>query len=235
LSRILAHGYYEVIRYWNRQSIFLGNGDSNTLIQNWESTHQWDSFARIFGSEQVMSRKPDGIYCIPIFSGAENAGHWHLVVIHKCRRNYLGWILDSLNTETGDDIIHRKIATAFCPGRNTFRWETRSCLPQVELECGIRVLSGILDIANGLQNDDSIADCILSASRINNPNDSYNPIVLRQRIALLINTHQPSMIATLSRRRRRQLQSSTSNHQRNKKRKQLKKSRKPTTEPIQID
>ena len=182
-----------------------------------------------------MSRKPDGIYCIPIFSGAENAGHWHLVVIHKCRRNYLGWILDSLNTETGDDIIHRKIATAFCPGRNTFRWETRSCLPQVELECGIRVLSGILDIANGLQNDDSIADCILSASRINNPNDSYNPIVLRQRIALLINTHQPSMIATLSRRRRRQLQSSTSNHQRNKKRKQLKKSRKPTTEPIQID
>jgi len=225
----------DVIRSWNRQNIFLGNGDSNTSIQNWESTHQWDSFARIFGSEQVMNRKPDGIYCIPIFSGAENAGHWHLVVIHKSRRNYLGWILDSLNTVTGDDIIHRKIATAFCPGRNTFRWGIHPCLPQIELECGIRVLSGILDIANGLQNDDSIANCILSASRTNNPNESYNPRILRQRIALLINTHQPSMITTLSRRRRRQLQSLTLNQQRNKKRKQLKKSRKSATEPIQID
>ena len=236
LSGMAVTKAIDVIRSWNRQHIYIGNGDSNTIIQHWEPTHQWAAFARIFGSERAMSLKPDGTYFIPIFSGAENAGHWHLVVINKYRRRYLGWILDSsLNIETGDSDIHRKITAAFCPGRNRITWEIQTCLTQIELECGIRVISSIIDIANDLQDNNPIEHCILTASLTHNQNDSYNPTTLRQRIALLIDTHQPCMIATLSRRRRQQLQQTNPNQRRNKRRKKLKNPSNLISEIVQID
>jgi len=181
-----------------------------------------------------MDRKPDGIYFIPVFSGTQRAGHWHLVVINKSRRAYLGWILDSLNSESENTAIHRKIATAFCPGRNRLRWEVQACLPQVELECGIRVLSSIIDIANEIHNGNSIDSCVPLASLIHNQHDDYDPIILRQKIALLINTHQPCMITTLSRRRRQRLQLSSCNQHRNKRRKKHKKASGSNIDVIQI-
>jgi len=92
----------------------------------------------------------------------------------------------------------------------------------------------MISIANELRDGNSINNSVVSASLTMTQNDAYNPRILRQKIALLIDTHRPCMITTLTRRRRQQLQQPIQNQRHVKRRKQLQKISNSKQDIIQI-
>ena len=210
----------DVIRSWNAPDMYIGHGDSTTMFNNWTHTQQWTVFGRIFKSERILTEKPHGIYFIPIFSGAVQAGHWHLVVVQKSHRSCTGWILDSLNTEHEHSESHRKIETAFCPGRSRCTWHRKTCRLQTELECGIRVIYGVMKIIHSIRDGHNFQVALHNASLESIPTEDYVSTTIRGEVASLIDTHRQDMIITLSRRRRRnQIRDESSNQKRLKRRK----------------
>jgi len=224
LSGLAITKAMDVIRSRGTPNTFFAHADSTTVIINWTYTQGWDQFGRIFGSERVIHEKLNGTYFLPLFTGAQTGGHWHLVVIHKTSRLCTGWILDSLNGASATSDLHRKIERAFCPGRHRFTWNNVDCRQQTELECGIRVIHSTSTIATALRDGLPIQTGISRASLTSAQLPPYNPALLRQEVALLIEEHRHHMIITLSRRRRQQLQRGTANQQRNKRRKRSKTS-----------
>jgi len=211
---------YDILRSQNIPGIYFGNTESTTILQNWGPFKKWEDFARIFGSERVIDEKPNGIYLIPIFSGHEKGGHWHLIVVNK-RHNCTAWILDSLNNADSQSYVHRIIKSLFCSRNRRFHWIIERCLPQTELECGIRVVHSSRIITEDINNGIDLEDGIKKATLMHLEHGHYDSRTLRRYVSLFLNTHENHMITTLSRRRRLNLNGSSVNNRRNTRRKKL--------------
>ena len=74
-------------------TVFVANSSISVLLNNWNGNQDLPRFALAFRSREVMMKKPDGVYLIPIFTGMTNQGHWSLAVVHKSRKSCRLWIL----------------------------------------------------------------------------------------------------------------------------------------------
>jgi len=187
----------EVLRHtYQNHDIFIANGLANVTIENWNQTLGWERFGRIFGTRRATFTKPNGTYLIPIFSGGIDAGHWHLVVVHKTGRFHRGWIIDSLGKGKVDTTISPKIKSAFTTNRGRLEWTTPSSRRQVEYECGPRTLKGIIDICKGLAEEVSIETCIQRATLTESATaQSYNSGNIRREVLNLARSHNQNMRA----------------------------------------
>jgi len=59
----------EVIRSFKTPNLFIASAEATNQINSWCLNEDWTSFARIFGSRQLINRKLNGTYLIPMFSG----------------------------------------------------------------------------------------------------------------------------------------------------------------------
>jgi len=186
----------EVLRHTTSecQDLFLANGLANITVNNWNPTLGWERFGRMFGSRIATFSKPNGLYLIPLFSGAECAGHWHLVVIQKRNRLFQGWIIDSLGSGTAGTEMHRKIESAFTTNRGRMSWNTPRSFQQVENECGPRTIKSMIAICKGVREGVSIEESINKAL-ITSPSDreNYEPGDIRAEAIQLVRAHTCSM------------------------------------------
>ena len=185
----------EVLRHrFKNLNIFIAHGLANVVIEGWNQTLGWERFGRIFGTRFATFNKPNGTYLIPIFSGGDTAGHWHLVVVKKTGRFHQGWIIDSLGIGGSDSAVTSKIKDAFTTNRGQLNWLTPKSRRQVEYECGPRTIKGMLDICNGLKDQVSIEDCIKIALLTERTTD-YQSGNIRREILNLARNHNSEMRA----------------------------------------
>jgi len=187
-------------------NIFIAHGLSNININSWASTQGWERFSRIFNSRKATFSKPNGTYLIPIFSGDNAHGHWHLMIIQKtCRTSCHGWILDSLGQgQISSDIINRTTEAFSHSSRGSVKWHAPKCFRQTENECGPRTLKGIIDICNNLKMGVSIEECITRATMLHMNNSVYNATTLRREVAAVLSTHTNNMARQLVHFRKRE-------------------------------
>jgi len=185
----------EVLRNnFKNLSIFLAHGLANVTIEEWNQTLGWERFGRIFGTRNATFNKPDGTYLIPMFSGGDEAGHWHLVVVQKRGRHHQGWVLDSLGNGRVDSAALSKIKAAFITNRGQLNWNAPRSRRQVEYECGPRTIKAMLDICKGLENRVSMDECIQMALLTEREAD-YNAGSIRREVLRLTRNHNTDMRA----------------------------------------
>ena len=183
----------EVLRHtFHNLNIFIAHGLANVTIEEWNQTLGWERFGRIFGTRNATFNKPDGTYLIPMFSGGNDAGHWHLVVVQKRGRYHQGWILDSLGNGRTDSATLSKIKAAFITNRGRLDWNAPRSRRQVEYECGPRTIKAMLDICKGLENRVSIDECIQMALLTEREAD-YNAGSIRREVLRLTRNHNTDM------------------------------------------
>jgi len=174
---------------------FIGNSESTEMILAWTYDAGWGRFGRIFNNNRAKSEKPNGVYLIPLFSGALSMGHWYFIVIDKNGRTTTGWHLDSLGSQTLNRIIKSKIEKAFTPNRGSFSWTSVSCQTQAELECGPRVITGFKTIIDGLRNKLTTQECIDKAARaFTSDTDGYSSMTIRNIAAGIIQNSDTTSI-----------------------------------------
>ena len=194
----------EILRSFKTSNLFFGSAESANLIAAWQSNQGWKTFARAFGSRELISNKANGTYLIPIFSGDISLGHWSLCVVHKLRqRDMKAWCLDSLGTGKLDQVLAQKIENAFSPGRGRFQWNQCTCKRQEELECGPRTILAMWKIQQGIQENSPIHECIRRATLVNEPPNLFTPAKVREMIAHFVNRFTPSMITPIIQLRQR--------------------------------
>ena len=181
---------------WN---IFIAHADAYISINNWTSNQSWASFGRIFTSQRVLDQKPNGIYLIPFFSGKENSGHWHLIVIEKRRHFCEGWHIDSLGKSSEDKTLEDKLQQAFLPGRGTFVWHYPQSTIQKECECGPRTIVAMDRIDKNIAMGHTIANAISEASLEHISEEGYDSKSVRMEAALLLESHVSVSIPRLRR------------------------------------
>jgi len=181
----------EILRQNSEQfNIFIANGLSNIVIEEWSPTAGWERFARIFNSPTAIFSKPNGTYIIPMY----RPGHWYLVAVNKINRNsYEGWIIDSLGKGDSHTSAHSKIKEAFAGNRGRFNWHTPQCRKQTENECGPRTIRGISDITRGIKNSVSIGDCITNTTMMNSNCNTYEASTIRREISNMLSSHRRDM------------------------------------------
>jgi len=194
----------EVLRSYKVPNVYIASAEASNQIEAWKLTQPWSTFARMFGSQDIMANKQHGTYLIPLFSGETRAGHWYLCVIRKIGRRLMkGWCMDSLGKgNTGRNII-QKIGMAFAPGRAKLKWQSCQCRSQEELECGPRTIFAMKLIIEGIQRDMRIEDCVEQATLQNSPYNLHSPAMIREDIAFHVNKYEPCMITPLIRIRQR--------------------------------
>ena len=183
----------EVLRHTSLSSIYIANSDATDIATRWSMSDGWPYFARMFNSRIVLTRKPDGLYLIPLFTGHTNAGHWYLLAIQKTKAFYDAHIIDSCNFSHDDSEIHRKIKAAFAPNRGRFKWTTCSTFQQTETECGSRVIVAMRTCCQGAARElpmiDLISDASLSAVSVGD----YNASDIREAAIGVIRQYRGSM------------------------------------------
>ena len=179
----------EVLRARLTWNIFIAHADAYININNWTPNQSWATFGRIFTSQRVLDRKPNGIYLIPFFSGNENSGHWHLIAIEKRRHFCEGWHIDSLGKGSEDLALQDKLQQAFLPGRGRFVWHHPRATQQTECECGPRMIVAMdridKNIATGHTTAQAISEALLSHISV----EAYDSKSIRLEAALLLETH----------------------------------------------
>jgi len=185
----------EVLRHrFQDLNIFIAHGLANIVIEGWNQTLGWERFGRIFETRNAIFSKPNGTYLIPIFSGGNNAGHWHLVVVQKTSRFHQGWIIDSLGQSGIDSAVTSKIKDAFTSNRGRMTWITPQSRRQVEYECGPRTIKAMLDICKGVKEQVSIEDCI-KVALLTEQETNYNSDSIRREVLNLARNHHSGMRA----------------------------------------
>jgi len=194
----------EILRSYKTPNMFFASAESETSISEWRNNQGWKFFARIFASRELLDNKVNGIYLIPLFSGDNSSGHWHLCVVHKIsQRNTKAWCIDSLGTGRVESHIARKIENAFVPGRGQFRWIPCTCKRQEELECGPRTILAMWMIQQRISNNVPVDDCIQDSTLTREPSSTFTPTIIREKIARLLNTFDSSMATAPIRLRHR--------------------------------
>jgi len=150
----------EVFRHERELDHFFATSETSSILDSWHVTEGWERAARIFGSRSVLNEKPDGFYFIPIFGG----NHWTLAAIQKIERFKKGTILDSLDNSNTTSLIHDAIRNMFIIGGGRFEWHCINSLPQVEIECGLRVIVAIKRIVTILKEGGKMEEGIRSAT-----------------------------------------------------------------------
>jgi len=76
-----------------------------------------------------------------------------------------------------------KIKNAFTGRRDRFQWISTECLPQVELECGFRVVEAVRVMCQELMEGRNVQDCIRRASMIETRLEEYCSIDVRKGVS----------------------------------------------------
>jgi len=192
----------EVIRARGTANIFIAHADCYLTIRNWRPQQQWQEFARIFSSQRVIDEKPLGLYILPIFSGDNNQGHWHIIVIERRSNCCQGWHIDSLGVASDQRTIQDILHKAFLPGRGRFIWTEHRSRPQTECECGPRSILAMHTVVTAVANGKSSEIAVAEASFFQQAGDSYCSKSVRLEAALLVDEHTPTMHTRLRRRNR---------------------------------
>jgi len=136
----------EIIRKnFTPQGVFVACTEAVERISSWNATQGWERLASIFYNRDVIMRRPNGLYLIPVL---ENS-HWYLIAIFKNRRLRKAAIIDSLGMGTSDTQVANQISQAFQPNRGSVRWTTPACRKQTNVECGSRVICAMKCLATG--------------------------------------------------------------------------------------
>jgi len=169
------------IRNLASAEIFIADTFISTLLQNWNNNLAWERVAVAFRNKTVISRKPNGVYIIPIFTGCSSQGHWSTAVVYKETSCSKGWILDSLGNSNLDSNPAKAIKSIFTTGRRNFRWTRLYCRNQVEVECGSRTIVAMVGIVRSLVRGVNIEDAVNSATLMQR--SDYDPADIRRRAA----------------------------------------------------
>ena len=191
----------EVIRSKLTWGVYVAHAEAYREIQKWNPHQPWATFARMFSSQRVIDEKPHGVYIIPYFSGKQQSGHWHVIVIEKRRNVYTGWHLDSLGTTLEDRHLNNQLEKAFLPGRGRFIWKLQAAREQSECECGPRTIVAMASIDSSIAAGIGTEDAIRKASLQHITECQYSAAATRLEAALLIESHDPSMRHRLRRPR----------------------------------
>ena len=192
----------DVIRARSNSNVFIAHADCYLSIKNWRIQQQWEEFGRIFSSQQVIDEKPLGTYIIPFFSGDNNRGHWHVIIVAKHRNCCQGWHIDSLGSATDQKELEGIIHKAFLPGRGRFIWYEHISTPQTECECGPRSILAIHSVEAAIAAGKSVEVAVEEASFLGISRENYSSSSVRLEAALLVDEHIPSMRTRLRRRNR---------------------------------
>ena len=196
----------EVLRSYKVPNLHIATAEASNQITTGRPTQSWSDFARMFGSRALNDNKPNGVYLIPLFSGETRAGHWYLCVVQKLGQRWMkGWCMDSLGQGSTSGNLFQKIEMAFAPGRAKLTWNTCQCRRQEELECGPRTIFAMKLVMEGMIRNMNFDDCVKQATLQHSPYNLHTPIMIREKIAYLVNKYEPSMITPIIRRRRRSL------------------------------
>ena len=194
----------EVIRSFKTPHLYIASAEAANQISSWQLNQDWTSFAKMFGSRELIDNKLHGTYLIPLFSGDTTSGHWSLCVVQKLgRRNMRAWCMDSLGKGSINANIKLKIETAFAPGRATLTWQNCRCRCQEEVECGPRTVLAMWLIQQNLAENVLVEECVQIATLNNAPYHNHTSGMIREKIAYLVNRFTPPMITPPIRLRNR--------------------------------
>ena len=183
----------EVIRHTYKEgNVYVACPEAAQIISSWTPNEGWCRFARIFYSNQVCHRKPDGLYIIPIFSGETTSGHWSVIAIQKTRREQMAVILDSLGRGSLNTPIVKLISHAFKPHRGRrMEWKNPECRNQTGVECGARTINAMSCLAKAFHEKVEFDENIRRAT-LWTPSE-YNQMGIRRSAANLVQTYRDCM------------------------------------------
>lgn len=167
----------EIIRkQFCSQGVFVACTEAVERIANWNTTQGWESFARIFYNRNVITRRPNGLYLIPIL---ENS-HWYLIAIFKRRRFRVAAVIDSLGRGSIDSQVTNLISQAFKPNRGNMRWMNPECRKQTNVECGSRVICAMKCLAAAHASGSNFEESVKHASLMDRvPETEYDEMRIR--------------------------------------------------------
>jgi len=182
----------EVIRDTYREgATYVACPEAAQIISSWNPSEGWCRFARIFYSNLVCNRKPDGLYIIPIFSGETTAGHWSVIAIQKIRRKLTAVILDSLGRGSLNTPTVNLISQAFTPSRGRMEWKNPVCRSQNEAECGARTICAMSSLAKAFHEEVNFDESIRLAT-LWTPAE-YDQVAIRRSAANLVQKYRNHM------------------------------------------
>jgi len=123
--------FVNLLRLNNQQNpIYIATSAASDTINN--TSDDWTFFSRIFGRRHnsITSRKRNGLYLIPLYSGIASLGHLTLAVIHKQQQSCSGWIIDSLEGDSSTSSQANIIKNCFSSSRINFSWHPCAVTPQ---------------------------------------------------------------------------------------------------------
>jgi len=193
ISSMAIRRAIEVFRHENQNELFFANPEAGSILECWIPSQGWKRAARIFASHRAICRKPDGMYFIPIFEGQEAAGHWFLVIVHKQGRYRRGYVMDSLGNANLNLPILKKIKDLFKSAEGSFAWNSTTCHPQTEVECGPRTIMHIAYMIEEIRKGNEIGECLAKASLIETEERDYSAIRIREQAAEIIEKYKVHM------------------------------------------
>ena len=184
LSSMAIMRAIEVFRHEREDHHFFATAETSSILESWQPTEGWERAARIFGSRTVLNEKPDGFYFLPIFGD----NHWTLAIVQKIGRYKTGTVIDSLGASCSTSAIHDKINAMFIVGGGHFDWNCVVSIPQMEMECGLRVIIAIARITSTLKSGETLETGIRNATLQNEfgINRPYNSMIIRREAADII-------------------------------------------------
>ena len=193
MSSMAIRRAIEVFHHENRTDHFFANPEAKSILEGWAPSQGWRRAARIFGSQQVICRKPDGKYFIPIFEGKDTAGHWTVVIVHKQGNHRRGYILDSLGKTNLNSPILQQIKDLFKCARSSFAWSAPACFPQTEVECGSRAIMHKARLIEECRKGHLMETSLEKASLVNIEKDTYSAMDVRESAAEIIGRFERNM------------------------------------------
>jgi len=191
----------EVIRSkYKNENIFIACTEAAQIIEQWNPNEGWARFARIFYSNDVCNRKPNGLYLLPIFSGNNDSGHWKVAAIEKKRGQRRATLLDSLGTGNLADPVIQLISQAFSPNRGTISWTTPPSQQQTGVECGARTICTLATLAKAFHDGKTLDEGTQEASLLNEA--EYDQMEIRRSAANLVGEYRSHMVSRAIRIRR---------------------------------
>jgi len=160
-------------------SVYIANTSISILLNNWNETQNWLQFASAFRSKEVMMRKPNGVYLIPVFTGMTDQGHWSLAVVHKTQKRSRYWILNSLGKSDGSSKEAKAISKLFSKTRAKCKWMGITCRAQTEVECGSRTIAAMVSIVGQIKEGVQIDTAMDKATLMHIPMQDYDSTKVR--------------------------------------------------------
>lgn len=171
------------IRDMTSRGVFIANSYISSLLKNWNVNMGWQKIAEAFRSPDVILRKPDGTYIIPLFTGNDLQGHWSVAVVCKQRRSCRSWILDSMGSADWKEKEIQAIKIIFSNAKMKCRWIDISCRRQTEVECGSRSIVAMVSIVENLAEGLSVEDAVEKATLMHVTETNYDSKRIRQKAA----------------------------------------------------